>query len=391
MKIADVEAAKHEFRKHAATIHITGGDLTITDRKLVNVLLLNAYPNLLSQKQHCIPIAFLAAMIWKEGKNDDLVKESLRKLADTSVEFNALDNVPGKPWWTYTKLVGEVTLLDGMVMYEYGTEMSKALADPNVFAVINMGIQRKFASQYALALYENCLRFKRKANKPGSGSTGEIDIATWRALLNADAPLYDEFRHFNTFVIKKAIAEINQHSDIFVTPHFTRNGRTKSHIRFDVIDNPQSTLNTVADDEADLRESELFKRCIGFQISEECALHSLRTEGPQRVAEALRITEEMASKGKVKISRTAYIAGVLKKLPATPDAAPPAPVAAPVAAPVEPVEPVGKKTADKYTPEEKAELRKAYSTEKGARLNARGSFEDARHIGEFNNWLIERG
>jgi hypothetical protein len=57
VKITDDEAALREVRKHAATIHITG-DLTITDRKLVNVLLLNAYKNLLTQRQHQIPVAF---------------------------------------------------------------------------------------------------------------------------------------------------------------------------------------------------------------------------------------------------------------------------------------------------------------------------------------------
>lgn len=397
VKISDNEAALREVRKHAATIHIAG-DLSITDRKLVNVLLLNAYKNLLTQKQHQVPVAFLTAMIWKAGHNDELVKEAASKLKRTDVVFDRLNNASGKHKWTISSLVSEVTIEGGMVTYEYGTEMAKALADPDIYAVINMGIQRKFTSQYALALYENCLRYRKKPKHPGSGSTGEIELAVWRELLNADAPLYDEFRHFNTFVIQKAKKEINQHSDICVEPHFKRTGRKVTHIRFDVTDNPQYSLNTLSDEDAELRESELFRECVKFGIAEDLALHALRTEPVEKLREALRITEEQQKKKPI-VNMSRYVEGVLKKLPAvkyveTPAAAPAAPTL-PVNTPDEIEKDKRAGAANSATAEltdaEKVMLRDEFiASHPGAKVNPKTNLVAGHMAAAFRTYMNQR-
>ena len=47
----------------------------------------------------------------------------------------------------------------GVCDYAYSPALAEKLADPKVFALINLDIQRRFASGHALALYENCYRF----------------------------------------------------------------------------------------------------------------------------------------------------------------------------------------------------------------------------------------
>lgn len=76
-----------EVRKAVEAIH-TSGDLSFVERKMVNVLLLNAYDNLLEKnKTHSLPVPFLLEMIgWESSSNVALLKELLVKLTTTKSE-----------------------------------------------------------------------------------------------------------------------------------------------------------------------------------------------------------------------------------------------------------------------------------------------------------------
>ena len=54
--------ARVGLKKHVAAIHI-GSDLTLVERKMANVLLLNAYEELLTTRTHSIPIPLMCAML----------------------------------------------------------------------------------------------------------------------------------------------------------------------------------------------------------------------------------------------------------------------------------------------------------------------------------------
>ncbi|MEM5398387.1 hypothetical protein, partial [Staphylococcus gallinarum] len=47
-----------ELKKHVATVHVSG-ELSLLERKIVNVLLLNAYDELLTKKRHTLPVGIL--------------------------------------------------------------------------------------------------------------------------------------------------------------------------------------------------------------------------------------------------------------------------------------------------------------------------------------------
>ena len=54
--------SNEQLRKHVAAIHI-GGELGLLGRKMSNVLLLNAYDDLLTQRTHRLPVVHLRAML----------------------------------------------------------------------------------------------------------------------------------------------------------------------------------------------------------------------------------------------------------------------------------------------------------------------------------------
>ena len=77
-------------KKHVAAIHVSG-KLTLLQRKLSNVLLLNAYDTLISRTRHQIDARTLCLMIGYNSNDIDTLKQSLKGLAETVAEWDMLD------------------------------------------------------------------------------------------------------------------------------------------------------------------------------------------------------------------------------------------------------------------------------------------------------------
>jgi hypothetical protein len=288
-----------ELRKHVATVHVSG-ELSLLERKIVNVLLLNAFDELLTKKNHSIPVGILCTMLGFDSKNIDALKRALLKIMSTPIELDLL-NESGKTDWDASTLVGHAGIKNGICTYEYTTWLAQKLANPDIYTLININVQKQFGGSYALALYENCLRFKRV------GSTGWIPVETWRRLLGADAGMYDEFKHFSSEVIKKAVKEINQVSNIIVTPEYRREARRVVEIRFLVEENPQRSVydGGEGDEQDKVRASDTFKRLAALGIGDRLAISWIQQE-PDRALQTAIYVEEKARKKQIKGSTGGY-------------------------------------------------------------------------------------
>ncbi|MHA6896367.1 replication initiation protein [Ralstonia pseudosolanacearum] len=287
-----------ELKKHVATVHVSG-ELSLLERKIVNVLLLNAYDDLLTRKTHRIPVGILSTMLGFDSKNTDALKKALLKVMSTPVSFDLLHD-GGDSEWNASPLIGYAGIRSGVCSYEYSDWLAKKLANPEIYTLININVQKQFGGGYSLALYENCLRFKR------TGSTGWISVDTWRRLLGAEASTYDEFKHFNGEVIKKSVKEINMVSNILVTPEYMRAGRRVTQIRFLVEENPQKSMLDAGDDEqAKIRNSETFKRLTALGIGDRLAISWIQQE-PERAQQTAEYVEEKTRRKQIKGSTGGY-------------------------------------------------------------------------------------
>lgn len=300
---AGTGVGKQTVRKHVAAIH-TSGELGLLERKLVNVLLLNAYDELTTVRQHRIPTKILMPMLgWTEGENTVHLKKALLKIISTPVEFNLMeDEVTGKSKrWTATALLAQADIEDGHCVYEYSTRLAEELADPDVYAVINVGMQRQFKSGYALTLYENCVRYRR------TGSTGMMTLEKFKKLMGATAPMYEDYRRLAEHVMTKAVAEVNAVSDIKLTPEFERIGRKVTKIRFLVEDKAQQTIfaetGSMVDD---AKKSDTYARLLHHGIGEKLAIAWVMTD-EQRAKNALAITEQRARNNQIKNNTGGYL------------------------------------------------------------------------------------
>lgn len=288
----NITATQTELKKHVATVHVSG-ELSLLERKIVNVLLLNAYDDLLTRKTHKIPVGILSTMLGFDSKNTDALKKALLKVMSTPVSFDLLHD-GGDSDWNASPLIGYAGIRSGVCSYEYSDWLAKKLANPEIYTLININVQKQFSGGYSLALYENCLRFKR------TGSTGWITVETWRRLLGAEASTYDEFKHFNGEVIKKSVKEINTVSNIVVTPEYKREARRVTQIRFLVEENPQKSVLDAGDDEqTKIRNSETFRRLTALGIGDRLAISWIQQE-PERAEQTAAYVEEKARRKQIK-------------------------------------------------------------------------------------------
>ncbi|WP_299820254.1 replication initiation protein [uncultured Jannaschia sp.] len=287
-------------KKNVAAIHVSG-KLTLLQRKLSNVLLLNAYDTLVTATRHEIDARTLCLMIGYNSNDFETLKASLRGLAETVAEWDMLDE-RGRQEWGISALLSYAKLKGGVCEYAYSPALAEKLHDPRVFALINLDIQRRFTSGHALALYENCYRFVR------TGSTGWWPLETFRRLMGVEeSEYYRVFKHLNAKIIKPAVAEVNRTSNITVTPETRRRGRAVTDIRFLIAENPQLSILPI-DDGAGVRGAPVYARLQALGVSDRLARQWVAEHGEAAVVRKLDFVE---GQGGVK-SPVRYLSAALR-------------------------------------------------------------------------------
>jgi len=315
-----------DVRKHIAAVHI-GGDLTTTERKLLNVLLWNAFDTIGEDKHHRLPVHVLCAMIGWNSNNLTPLKEALTRLATTKIIFDVLFDSEkeeavakrkgrkARKRWGVTAMLAGGSIADGWCFYDYSKTLRDELANPEVYAIINIGTQKQFSGTYSLALYENCVRFR------GVGSTGEISVDLWRQLLGVGVDrlgkpvksAYDEFKHFNNQVIKPAIKEINLISDIYVTAEYTKQGRNVVAIKFSVEPNPQKHIDEQPRDDDAVRKSEAYRLLRALEVSDKLAVEWISSE-PEFALHVAKTTTEKVARNEIR-NPAGYVHTLIKNKP----------------------------------------------------------------------------
>ena len=110
------ELIDQNLKKHIAAIYINHR-LTLTQRKASNVLLYNAYKNLMTARVHRIRVKDLAEAIDFNTNDLDLFKEALKTLARTVLKWNILDENGAHEEWGATTLLTQAVIKNGDCIY----------------------------------------------------------------------------------------------------------------------------------------------------------------------------------------------------------------------------------------------------------------------------------
>lgn len=229
-----IQTRKSEVKKHVATIHCSN-TLSLLQRKISNALLYHAYPELLNTEEHEITVKQLCNIIGYSGNNHAVIKEALKGLISTIIEWNMIDNLTGEEDWSASAILASVRIKGSRCTYAYSPRMRELLYSPSMYGKINLIVQARFKSNYGLALYENCVRYK------GLPHTRWFDLDGFRKLMGVADETYLIFRDFKKRVLDKSIEEVNTYSDMRIEPEINRAGRKVISIRFKLKDREKKT------------------------------------------------------------------------------------------------------------------------------------------------------
>lgn len=228
---------KKEVIKHSSAVQITNS-ISLLQRRAWNILLARAYDELANSDRFQIRVRDLVEMLDYRSNDDAYLKEALEKLSTTAVRWNILRKDKSE-WGVFPLLAGAV-IKQGVLTYAFSPFLRERLRNPRMYARISLSLQNKFQSKHALALYELCLDyfdFERSY-----GETPQIAVNEFRELMGVDPEEYPAFARLNEKVIKKAVHEINELSDLFVTVRYHRFQRKIDAIKFCINRKSEITL-----------------------------------------------------------------------------------------------------------------------------------------------------
>ena len=203
--------------------------ITHLQRRAWNVLLANAYNELPTAEVHRVSIAELAKKLGFNTKKLDYLKETLEALVDCKIKWNLL-NKDKQEKWGVASLLSEVEIENGLCTYAFTPYLRYKLYNPRIYTKLNLRLQKRFKSRYALVLWEICFDYFDADRQ--QGETPFIPLETFRELIGIEADEYRTFKALNQLLIKPAIKEINALTDYFVEVEQKRFRRRVAELKF---------------------------------------------------------------------------------------------------------------------------------------------------------------
>ena len=203
--------------------------ITHLQRRAWNVLLANAYDELPNKDIHRVSVAELAKSLGFDSHNEDYLKETLEALVDCTVEWNILGK-DKKQRWGVAALLASAEISNGICTYGFAPHLRYKLYNPRIYTKLNLRLQNRFTSRYALILWEVCFDYFDIARN--KGETSFIPLETFRELMGLEKEEYPLFKEFNRNVIKPAIKEINELTNFCVEIEEKRIGRKIGELKF---------------------------------------------------------------------------------------------------------------------------------------------------------------
>jgi hypothetical protein len=202
----------------------SAGSLTLSDRRFYNYLLHHAFHNLPKQLDFAIELTDLTG-IYGTGEPPVLrLKESLRRLLRTLIEFETENNE-----WVVMSLLDKAEFNEktGTLHYSYSIYVRKLFLDPVLLE--KCLIQAHFTQKYSNLLYE----ILASAHYAGSENV-TIEIADLRGRLQLPENRLTNYSDFDRFVLVPASKEINSHASFATKYHTERKGMKVTRVVFEM-------------------------------------------------------------------------------------------------------------------------------------------------------------
>jgi len=219
---------RDEFIKASPAIQIQG-NISHLQRRAWNVLLANAYDELPNKEMHRVSVVELSEKLGFNSRNQEHLKDMLKALTESIVEWNTLGK-DQKQVWGVASLLASAEIENGICTYAFAPHLRLKLYNPRVYAKLNLRLQNRFSDRHALILWELCFDYFDSARD--TGETPFIPLEKFRELMGVADAVYPAFKTLNQCVIKPAVKEINALTNFFVEVEQKRDGRKIGFLKF---------------------------------------------------------------------------------------------------------------------------------------------------------------
>jgi len=218
-----------QVKKHVASIHCSNS-VSLLERRVFNALIFHTQANQqLKENFFYISLSHLKELLRFQSRNIGALKDAIIGLTETTVRWNLCKDKSARGTnWFSASLLASASYSEGVIRYEYSKVIMDLIKDPCVYANICLDAQARLSSKYSLALYENCIRYK------SLGFTKSFPIGLLRELLGADFGCYKKNSVLCQKIIKPAIKEINNKTNLVLRSRLIKQGNEISAIKISV-------------------------------------------------------------------------------------------------------------------------------------------------------------
>ncbi|MEL7491315.1 MAG: replication initiation protein [Pseudomonadota bacterium] len=198
--------------------------LNLTDLRIYNQLLANAWHDISERHIHKIPKALLRG----NHKGNERIEDSINRLMGAIATVKISKD--GEPAEMRVQLLGANVKQDrdeGYFYYTYPAELIAIINESTVFARLKSHTMYALRSKYAFRLYE---LIQKRVNLTYK-QIDEFTVEEFRQLLGVPEGKLARFSNLNTFAIKPALEEVNRLSDHIVAVDQIREGRKVRKLR----------------------------------------------------------------------------------------------------------------------------------------------------------------
>lgn len=203
-----------------------GNQLTLADRRLYNYLLHHAFKTLNKTLEHSIKLTDLQGVYGAGMPSLEHIKESLRRLMRTLIEFETEKNKQKKFVIIGLLSYADIDEKNRVLNYSYPESCRMLFAEPVLLE--KCLIQAHFTYKYSNMLYEILATEYYKENK-----VFEIEVEDLRAQLHIEQDKMRNFTDFNRFVLEPALKEINSYASFATKFSQIKQGRKVTHLNFE--------------------------------------------------------------------------------------------------------------------------------------------------------------
>lgn len=263
--------------------------MSLLQRKLANVWLKNAMASTPDdQGWYSIPVRTMAQEAGFDSNNREYLKQSAEQLMRIVFEWDVVAPQHKRVLWKASVLFPEVEIRPDVLRYQISRQLRDHVLDPEIYALVDMNVVRKFRKAASIPIYEFCIRFEK------INITAEVVWQDFRDMVlgeTSESKAYAEYKYFKQKVLNPCMAEINAESNITIALLETKIGRRINTLQFRV----ERKLEVEIEDAPGTAEGvELVGEMIRLGLPQSEARKLIRTHSLHAIRSAVDFTKRRA-------------------------------------------------------------------------------------------------